>query len=561
MVSLPEQKSTRGAGPAAQHCEPYPAVTVDASGVVLSHNAQAAVLLARVAVGAALGEVAPAWLIEAHLRRVSGAGEERSAWADGRIGAHGVKALAVPRVDGAVTWWLVGDSAPPSAAQELARERRRAGLLQELSSELLASLDVDRCTAMTAQRAARHLADAAVVVGTGDGHDFPVTRCTSDGPVVQERVALDPAQLPGLAEALRGLPAVSSRWIDPREVPSWAVPEGFVSDVADIGSAVVVPLPGHGVPTGCLILLRRRQEATRLALPGPRNRDGFTPAEESFAQLFAARAGAALSVARSHTRQAHSAEVLTRDLLPPSLGRVHGICFSGGYRASVAGELVGGDFYDLYPADTPEAETVAVLGDVCGKGLEAAVVAGRVRHALQALVPFAADHTRLLTLLNGALLSSHRTPFVTLVLVTAVRQDARVRLRISSAGHPAPLIVRVTGQVEEARTDGTLIGVLADIEFNTAEVALQPGETCLLYSDGITEARGGPLGDVMFSEDRLRAVLAQCAGMPAEAVTERVRMILAQWVGEGPHDDMAVLAIGAPRDNRPTTVDEPTRGR
>ncbi|MFE7073661.1 PP2C family protein-serine/threonine phosphatase [Streptomyces sp. NPDC057620] len=524
-------------------------MTVDASGTVLSHNAQAAVLLARVAVGVALDEVAPAWLVEAHLRRVGDAGNEPSAWADGRIGPHRVKALGVPGVDGAVTWWLIGESAPAGAAQELARERMRAGLLQELSCELLASLDVERCTAMTAQRAARHLADAAVVVGTGDGCAFPVTRCTADGPVVQESVALDPGQLPGLEEALQGLPAVSSRWIDPREVPSWAVPEGFVGDVADIGSVVVVPLPGHGVPTGCLVLLRRRQAA------------GFTPAEESFAQLFAARAGAALSVARSHTRQARSTDVLLGDLLPPSLGGVHGICFAGGYRASVAGELVGGDFYDLYPADSPEAETVAVLGDVCGKGLEAAVVAGRIRHVLRALVPFAADHTRLLTLLNGALLSSSQTPFVTLVLVTAVRQDARVRLRISSAGHPSPLVVRVTGQVEEVRTGGTLIGVFADIEFTTAEVALQPGETCLLYSDGITEARGGPLGNVMFNEDRLRAALAQCAGMPAEAVTERVQMIIAQWVGEGPHDDMAVLAIGAPRDTPRTTEDEPTRER
>ncbi|MFL1904857.1 PP2C family protein-serine/threonine phosphatase [Streptomyces tauricus] len=554
-------------------------MTADASGIVLSHNAQAAVLLPRVAAGVALGEIAPAWLTEAHMRLGGGAGEELSAradgapdpsaWAEGRIDAYWVKALAAPGVDGAVTWWLVVESTPGStpasvpasvpasmtastpvsAAGELAHERARAGLLQELSSDLLTSLDVDRCTAMTARRAARDLADAAVVVGTGDGRTFPVTRCTADGPVVQERVALDPGQLPGLAEALQGLPAVSSRWIDPREVPSWAVPEGFTGGVADIGSVAVVPLPGHGVPTGCLILLRRRRQTE------------FTPAEESFAQLFAARAGAALSVARSHTRQAHSTDVLIRDLLPPSLGRVNGICFSGGYRASVADELVGGDFYDLYPADTPEAETVAVLGDVCGKGLEAAVVAGRVRHALQALIPFAADHTRLLTLLNGALLSSYRTPFVTLVLVTAVRQDAGVRLRISSAGHPAPLIVRVTGQVEEAPTDGTLIGVFADIAFRTAEVALQPGETCLLYSDGITEARGGPLNDVMFSEDRLRAVLAQCAGMPPEAITERVQMVIAQWVGEGPHDDMAVLAIGAPRDTCPTTVNEPPRER
>ncbi|MGW5862263.1 PP2C family protein-serine/threonine phosphatase [Streptomyces sp. NPDC055239] len=536
-----------------QHRDPYPVVTVDADGIVVAHNEQAGVLLARVGVGVALGDVAPAWLVEAHVRRVGGAGEGASAWAGGRIDGRRVKALAGAGVDGAVTWWLVvGDSVPDGAALELARERARAGLLQELSSELLASLNLERCTAVTVQRAAQHLADAAVIVGMGDGCLFPVTGCAMGGPVVQERVVLDPGQLPGLAEALSGLPAVSSDWIDPHQVPSWAMPDGFVDDAADIGSVVVVPLPGHGAPAGCLVLLRRREEAT------------FTPGEEAFAQLFAARAGAALSVARSHTCQAHINEVLMRDLLPPTLGRVHGICFSGRYRASAAGERTGGDFYDLHPAATPEAETLAVLGDVCGKGLEAAVTAGKIRTVLQALVPFAADHTRLLTLLNNALLAADQTPFVTLVLATAVQQDAWVRLRITSAGHPAPLIVRTTGQVEETPTRGTLIGAFADVEFTTAEVALRPGETCLLYSDGITEARGGPLGDVMFSEDRLRAVLSQCAGMPPEVLTERVQLVAAQWVGEGRHDDMAVLAIGAPSqpppsDNRLTSLKEPTQ--
>ncbi|WP_409062663.1 PP2C family protein-serine/threonine phosphatase [Streptomyces sp. SYP-A7185] len=516
-------------------------VTVDTAGTVLSHNEQAGVLLARVGVGVPLADVAPAWLVEAHLRRVNGAGKGQSAaWAGGRLGGRGVKALAGPDADGAVTWWLVGDGAPASATRELARERARAGLLQELSSELLASLNVERCMEVTVQRAAQHLADAAVIVGAGDGDTFPVTSCTDGGPVVQERIPLDPDQLPGLAEALQGLPAVSSRWIDPHQVPEWAVPDGFADDAAPIGSVIVVPLPGHGDPTGCLILLRHRKEAT------------FSPGEEAFAQFFAARAGAALSIARGYARQAYATDVLMRGLLPPALGAVHGICFSGRYRAAADGERVGGDFYDVHPAATPDAETVAVLGDVCGKGLEAAVTAGRIRNALQALVPFAGDHTRLLTLLNSALLSTDQTPFVTLVLAAAVRQGTRVRLRVSSAGHPAPLVVRTTGQVEETGTRGSLIGAFADLDFTTAEVTLQPGETCLLYSDGITEARGGPLGDVMFTEDRLRAVLSQCAGMPPEVVTERVQLVVAQWVGEGRHDDMAVLAIGAPREDHPT---------
>ncbi|MER5945377.1 SpoIIE family protein phosphatase [Streptomyces sp. NPDC001904] len=537
MVALPKQKSTYDVGASAQHCDPYPAVTVDAAGAVVSYNEQAADLLGRIGIGAALSDVAPAWLAEAHLRHSGGAHGEPPDWAGGRIGELWVKALAGPGTAGTVTWWLVSDSAPAGAAQELARERARAALLQELSSELLASLDVAHCREVTVRRAARHLADAAVLVGIGDGRDFSVTRCSAGGPVTEQRIPLDAGQLPGLAEALGGLPTVPSVWIDPGAVPPWAVPEefgGFGAGTAATGAVVVMPLPGHGAPAGCLILLRR---------PG---RAPFSPVEERFARLFAARAGAALSLARSHARQARFTDALLRDLLPPALGRVHGIGFAGRYRSSTAGERVGGDFYDLYPAAVPEGETVVVLGDVCGKGIEAAVVAGRVRHALQALVPLAADHTRLLTLLNSALLAARTTPFVTLVLVSAVREGARVRLRISSAGHPAPLVVRADGRVEPAPVSGTLLGAIDDLEFETAEVVLEPGETCLLYSDGITEARGGPLGDVMFSEDRLRAVLAPCAGMPPEAVTEHVQMTAAQWLGEGPHDDMAVLAIGAP---------------
>ncbi|WP_242440818.1 PP2C family protein-serine/threonine phosphatase [Streptomyces sp. CB02923] len=505
-------------------------MTVDAAGIVLSHNESAVALLAQVGVGALLEDFAPTWLVEAHRKHVGGTRQKSSAWVGGRIGGQRVKALAGPGVDGTVTWWLVGDGGAPAGVPW---ERARAALLQELASELPTALNVEDCAAVIVRWAARHLAHTAVLVGKGDGHCFPVTRCTTEGPTAQERIALDPGQLPGLAEALQGLPAVSSCWIDPHEVPAWALPEAFADGVCEIGSVAVVPLPGHGVPAGCLILLRHRQEAP------------FTAAEESFAQLFAARAGVALSIARSQVHQAQVADVLMRDLLPPELGRVHGVSFSGRYRAAAMDERIGGDFYDLYPADTPEAETVAVLGDVCGKGVEAAVTAGKVRTILRALVPFAADHTRVLTLLNRALLAYQQTPFVTMVLVTVVRHHAEVRLRITSAGHPAPLVVRTIGQVEETQTIGTLVGAFVDLEFKTAEVALGPGEICLLYTDGITEARGGPLGDAMFSEDRLRTVLAQCAGMPTEAVTERVQMIVAQWVGEGRHDDMAVLAIGS----------------
>ncbi|MQS08515.1 PP2C family protein-serine/threonine phosphatase, partial [Streptomyces alkaliphilus] len=319
--------------------------------------------------------------------------------------------------------------------------------------------------------------------------------------------------------------------IDPASAPAWMVPEDF----GEIGSMVVTPLPGHGVPAGALVLLRRS------------DRTSFNDSEEVFARLFAARAGAAMSAARLYAEQASITEILMRELLPPRLHHVDGVEFAAGYRPSADEERIGGDFYDVHPASAEGQESLAVLGDVCGKGLEAAVLTGKIRNTLHALLPMAEDHERVLRLLNGALLDSHHTRFVTLVLASAVRRSGTVRLRLTSAGHPAPLIVRADGRVEEADTKGMLVGALPRIEARTHTTDLAPGESCLLFTDGITEARGGPMGDELFGEDRLRAALEECAGMPAEAIVERVRMLVSEWLGIGRHDDMAVVAITAPR--------------
>ncbi|MEU6845335.1 PP2C family protein-serine/threonine phosphatase [Streptomyces sp. NPDC046716] len=541
------------AGPAGRGI-PYPSVTVDGRGRVLSCNDRAGALLERVRTGALLSDVAPSWLAEAHaeaLRTVPGGGQNPAEMARGRIGEATVDAFPSRAADGSVAWWLVDDSDLRDVRDELAGERDRSRVLQEISGELLASLNVDRCMEVTARMAAQHLADAAVIVGVRAGRLYPVTRCVTGGPVEQEKIAVDPETMPGLPEALAGFPPVPSRWIDPALVPDWAVPRQFTEGGAEIGSVVVVPLPGHGVPAGAIVLLRQSEEAA------------FTHAEEAFARLFAARAGVALSAARIYAEQSHITDVLMRELLPPVLEGVHGIDFSGRYRAATVTERIGGDFYDVHPAESEDAETFAVLGDVCGKGLEAAVLTGKIRNTIEALLPFATDHLRLLTLLNNALLSSHHTRFATLALASVRRDGNRLRLRVSSAGHPTPLILRADGRVEEADTKGVLIGALPTdrLKITTASVDLAPGETCLLYSDGITEARGGPLGDTLFGEQRLHHTLAECAGLPAEAVTERVQMVATQWADGVPHDDMALLSITAPRRNHLAAVDGHTRGR
>ncbi|WP_437105776.1 PP2C family protein-serine/threonine phosphatase [Streptomyces sp. enrichment culture] len=518
-----------GAGPSWGDA-PYPVLVLDANGTVVDRN-RAALLLPGPCGGSPSPDAVPAWLSDAHRRLAEESGGVPAEPLTGEIGDRVYEAHPAPAADGSVVWWLVDGTGRRLAEAALHGARERADTLAALFSALLSSLNVPRCAEVAAQMAAEHLADAAVLVTPPVGRRHGVTRARRGEPVVQETRQVDPYSVPGLAEALQGFPPVPARWINPGDIPGWAVPAGFAGPV---GSVIVTPLPGHGVPAGALILLRSSAERA------------FTPDEEMFARIFAARAGTALSAARLYGEQTSITATLMRELLPPVLTAVHGVEYAGRYRTAADHERVGGDFYDVHPGADASQETLVVLGDVAGKGLDAAVLTGKIRNTLHALLPLASDHQQVLGLLNGALLTSHHTRFATMVLASVKRHGSDVRLRLTSAGHMPPLVVRAGGGVEEVATHGTLVGALPSVTARTAEVVLGPGETCLLYTDGITEARGGPLGDELFGEHRLRRALAECAGMPGEAIVERVQMLAAQWLGSGSHDDMATVAIGAP---------------
>lgn len=527
---------------------PHPVIVVTSDGVVRAVSTSTHSVLPSAIPGSDLDDVAPPWLAQAHRRLVQrlGTPDADDAAASGSL--HGKRFEARPTVlDGQIAWWLVEDAGRElwDTKQALTREQARTSFFGEASAVLMATLNVDRCMSATVHLAVRHLADAASVVAPVTGNRLPVV-CGDRGAVEQRTVEADPSDVPGLSEALRGFPPVPSRWLDPAALPEWLVPSTFDGPV---GSVLITPLPGLGVPAGALVLLRRASEPV------------FGEDDELSARLFAARAGAALSTAGLYAEQSAITRTLMRDLVPPQLRRLHGFELAGGYRASEDHQIVGGDFYDVHPGATPEDDTLVVLGDVCGKGLEAAVLTGKIRNTLQALAPLAQDHGGVLRLLNSALLSADHTRFATLVLASVARRDGQVVLRLTSAGHCAPLIVRSDGRVEEADTRGQLVGVLEQIQARTFETVLAPGETCVLYTDGVTEAWGGPLGTDMFGEQRLAAALEECAGMPAEAVVERIMMLTTQWVRRREHDDIAVVAITAPRRTHLSAVDGHTAGR
>ncbi|PJE95264.1 serine/threonine protein phosphatase [Streptomyces carminius] len=538
---------------------PVPVFAVDTRREVSLVNAAARALFPSLAAGAPLAGAVPRWLADADARRSPG----RSVAARGRVGDGAFTARATPLPGGHTAWWLSDVTRRETARRSLRSAEEHTAFLVRTSARLQSSLNPRRCAVVTAELAAGELADAAVVVLPPRRHRLPLIRVAAGRPPEEELLTAAPDKVPGLAEALVDFPPGPSRRADPDRLPEWLPPAGFGRP----GAVLVVPLPGSGTPAGALVLLRR----------AARDFDGE---EDTFARLFAARAGAALSAAALYEEQVTTVGVLQRELLPPDLPRLEYAQLAGVYRPAQSAQRVGGDFYDVRPATGPGQETGIVLGDVTGKGPEAAVLTGRIRHTLAALRLVEADHGRLLDLLNSALLGRTGNRFATLVLASVEAgggsgeggnggedsaKDAvtgpgegpgtGVTVRLTSAGHPPPLIVRDGGEVETAATHGTLVGVLPKVSATTYTTVLRPGETCLLYSDGVTEARGGPRGDELFGEERLADALASCTGMPAEAVVERVLMLTSEWLAGQEHgdrdgredrDDIAMVAITAP---------------
>jgi serine phosphatase RsbU (regulator of sigma subunit) len=405
--------------------------------------------------------------------------------------------------------------------------------LAEAGRWLSASLDQRRCLRTTIELAVAHLADAAAVVQPLDRRRCAWMRLMRGGTIEEGRLGERLiAQVPALAAMLGGFPPGPSRWLDAADAPAWLLPEEFGTS----GALLVTPLPGNAEPAGALILARRGAAAR------------FRPPDEILARIFAARAGAAISAAALYREQAGTTAILQADLLPPELPQPDGVELVGSYQAANDGLRVGGDFYDVYGPTDNSPEIVVALGDVCGNGPEAAVLTGKVRQTLRALRLVDATPETMLRVLNQALVQSGRQHrFVTIVVGEIRRgEQGRVCLTLATGGHPPPLVLRGDGRVEPVRTSGTLIGAVPHTVIHPAAIELAPGELCLLYSDGLTEARGGPSGNDHFGDERLRDALAGCRGMTGALTVERVRQSVGDWTRGGVHDDIAMLAVRSP---------------
>jgi serine phosphatase RsbU (regulator of sigma subunit) len=346
-----------------------------------------------------------------------------------------------------------------------------------------------------------------------------------DAPTSAARVIRD-----GTAELVREVTADTFE-----ETPDQDVQE--VLRELGLASVMVVPLPARGKIVG----------AITFALAGGERR--FGDQDLALAEDLARRAGIAVDNARLYQERDRVAHTLQQSLLPQRIPSVPGMEFEGRYHALGSGNEVGGDFYDVF--DSGNGSWGMTIGDVCGKGPEAAAVMGVVRYTLRAAAMHEDRPSSLLASLNEALrqhLLDER--FCTVAYVRIRPGDGTSRLTVCLAGHPPLAVVRADGRVERAGRPGTILGVLPELSLTDVTVDLAAGDSVVLFTDGVTDERrgieiGGEAGLVRALEGLRGATAAEIASALDRLITDP------RW---GPARDDAAILVARVLPNEPGVV-------
>jgi phosphoserine phosphatase RsbU/P len=247
---------------------------------------------------------------------------------------------------------------------------------------------------------------------------------------------------------------------------------------------------------------------------------------------------------RERARLREVVATLQQSLLPPSLPDVPGLQAAAHYRTA-SPDLLGGDFYDLLPLGGDR--WAFFLGDVCGKGAGAAALTSVARYTLRTAALHEAQPAAMLATLNTALTDRYGAGdarYCTVIVGVLTRGEAGFDIRLAGGGHPPALLLRAEGTAEYVRTPGgMLVGVLPAARFTTAHATLRPGDTLLLYTDGLTEARTGGPGRERFGDEALLALAGRLAPTAAQALVTRLAGVLEDFA-TGLDDDTALLALG-----------------
>ncbi|MCW0212179.1 MAG: SpoIIE family protein phosphatase [Pseudonocardia sp.] len=461
------------------------------------------------------------------------------------LGGRRLTARRQELADGWLAWHVTDVTDAHQRLDTLLAERARSRFLAAASRRLGLSLHPGRTAKAVVELASERLADGAVVVLPGRAGESEWFACAREA-----RPWTGSADLAAMPQELRDALAGAATGSRPMLAEDLAG-QPWAARLGSAAAAAIVTLPGNGHPAGALVLLRREVDEVMADV-----------VDTALTEEFSQRAGLALAAAALYAAQAGTAAVLKRSLQQPELPEVRGMTFGAAYRPAEEGLLIGGDFYDVH-VDPAGGSATFVLGDVCGKGVHAAVSTGRLRHSVQALRRVERDPVALLRLLNDTMLDGSdpdaAPAFATMVLGSATpRDDGGVRLQLAGGGHLPPLVLRRDG-VEEIEIGGMLVGAVPAARFEACTVDLAPGESCVLYTDGVVEARGGTDGLEVLGEERLAQLLVDGHLMPAQAIAERIEQHAVRWLSSGAHDDIAVLVVRAP--GVPTAPDPVAVGR
>ena len=408
----------------------------------------------------------------------------------------------------------------------------RQSFLSRATETLMSSIDYQETLGNVAWLAVPEIADwcaVDLVDESGMRQQVVVAHPDPEKLVLAERLrAYDPTELSserGIGRVIHtGVSELYPEITDEMLVQG-AVDEEHLGLLRAVGfrSALVVPLRARGRSLGVMTLVTA--ESLRR----------FDEGDLEFAEQLAGRAAVAVDNARLATARREIAETLQRSLLPDAVPDIQGWSVATMYRpASVSDEVeVGGDFYDFF--ETPGG-WIVLLGDVTGRGVEAASMTSLVRHGARFLAKDEHGPSTILARLNEALREQSGLSLCS-ALCARLEQG---RVVMSSAGHPPPLIIRNDGRIREIGSPGPLLGGWEGSSWADRVVAVGSDETLLMYTDGVTDTRGK---QDRFGARRLRAVLKEHAGAAPAELLDRLETELDRFQVEGHSDDTGAVAL------------------
>lgn len=421
--------------------------------------------------------------------------------------------------------------------RQLQRNSEQSAFIAEASTLLAESLDVVEIVDRLAKLAVPKIADWCSIHLVDDrGIPQQMAAAHSDpsklelARELQERYPPDPRTETGVYGVVRSMAPLLMA-----EIPEDLLLEGAQDDehvrmiqALDLRSAMIVPLVCRGRALGAITLVA--------AESGRR----YTQDDLDLAVDLASRAAYPIDNARLYEETRIVAQTLQKSFLPPDLPDIPGVDISARYYPAGEGAQIGGDFYDAFRIDSKHWGLV--LGDVSGKGLEAATVTTLARHTIRGAALTADRPSDALRVLNSALIEQNQTDrFCTAVYATVEPRFARVRVTVSSGGHPPPYVIRNDGTVETVQCGGTLLGFLDDVTLRDEHLELEFGDKLFLYTDGVLDIRqeGG-----MFGPEGLEKLLAECAKRGTASAAEHISEAVTKLQDGIQTDDIAYILLG-----------------